>query len=137
MTLKGKKILLLMPQFFSYSELLIAELEERGAIVDYVQNKIHRFDPASPQCKMKIFRQIYYDLFDIRWKYLKKRINTKGEYDIFLCINGFSFDGRIVGQLRKANPDIQCLLYLWDSTKMYEWKGITEYFDKYKWYWQF
>ncbi len=129
MTLKGKKIVLLMPQFFNYSTLLITELEQRGATVDYVENKIHRFDPASPQCKMKFFRQIYYNLFDIRWKYLKKIINAKAEYDIFLCINGFSFDGKIIQQLRKTNPEIQCLLYLWDSTKMYEWKGITKYFD--------
>lgn len=130
MNLKGKKILLLMPQFFNYSTLLINELERRGAVVEFVENKIQRFDPASPQCKMRFLRQIYYDLFSLRWRYLKKLIYTKVSYDIFLCINGFSFDGKLVQKLRETNPDIHCVLYLWDSTKMYDWGGITSYFDK-------
>jgi hypothetical protein len=130
MNLKGKKILLLMPHFFNYSTLLINELEHRGAVVEFVENKIQRFDPASPQCKMRFLRKIYYDLFSVRWRYLKKLIHTKVSYDIFLCINGFSFDGKLVQELRDTNPDIQCVLYLWDSTKMYDWGGITSYFDK-------
>jgi hypothetical protein len=130
MTLKGKKIVLLMPNFFNYSTLLINELERRGAVVEFIENKIQRFDPASPQCKMRFLRQIYYDLFSVRWRYLKKLINTKVSYDIFLCINGFSFDGKLVQELRETNPNIQCVLYLWDSTKMYDWGSITSYFDK-------
>lgn len=128
--IEGKKILLLMPNFFNYPKLLIEELESRGATVIFVENKLLPFDYDSPLCKFRFFRKVVFLLFSIKYNYLTAKTNFKEKYDFFLCINGFLFDKRIILKLKAANPNIKTLLYLWDSTNMFEWKNITQYFDK-------
>jgi hypothetical protein len=128
--IKSKKVLLLMPNFFNYPKLLIEELESRGALVHFVENKQLPFDFASPKCQFRFFRKIVYSVFGVRWNYIKTKIDLNVKYDFFICINGFSFDKKIVAQLKEINPEVRCVLYLWDSVNMFEWKGIIQYFDK-------
>lgn len=127
--IKGKKILLLMPTFFNYQQLLIEELESKGAIVDFVENKQLALDFVSPTCKLRFIRKILFSIFDLKWNYIKSRINLQKKYDIFLCVNGFSFDKKIISSLKSVNPDIKTILYLWDSTSMYDWGHIVSLFD--------
>lgn len=128
--IKGKKILLLMPDFFNYPKILIEELESRGAIVFLVENRLLPLDFESPQCKFRFFRKILFRFFSIKWIYLNSKIDLNEKYDFFLCVNGFLFDKRIITKLKLVNPNIKAFLYLWDSTNMFEWKNITVYFDK-------
>lgn len=127
--LEGKKILLLMPSFFNYTELLINELKNRGAHVDFIENKQLAFDFVSPKCKFRSLRKLVFTIFDLKWHYLKKRIDLTKKYDYFFCINGFLFDKRIIEKLKGKNPNIKTILYLWDSMEMFEWKNISKHFD--------
>lgn len=128
--IEEKKVLLLMPDFFNYPKLLIEELESRGAIVFFIENRLLPLDFESPQCKFRFFRKILFRLFNIKWIYLNSKIDLDEKYDFFLCVNGFLFDKRIITKLKSVNPNIKTFLYLWDSTKMYEWKNISAYFDR-------
>ena len=118
-----------MPNFFYLTEILIKELEEKGASIYYIENKNHNFDYAAPTSKFRLFRKIYHTIKNTKWNYLKKYINFEESYDFFICINGFSFDKRIIEKLKIKNPQIKNILYLWDSTHMYNWIGIEKLFD--------
>ena len=124
------RILLFMPVFFNYRGILSEELESRGAVVDFVENKLQKFDYSSPTAQCRIFRILYHKMMSVKWRYAKKNIDWTGKYDIFICVNGFSFDKRIIKRLKKNNSSIKSILYLWDSSQMFSWPDIERYFDK-------
>jgi cellobiose-specific phosphotransferase system component IIB len=128
--LDGKHVLLLMPNFFNYSGILIDELEGRGAIVDFIENKQLPFDFVSPRCKFRLLRKLVFTIFDLKWNHIKKQLHNNKSYDYFFCINGFLFDKRIISKLKESNSSIKTILYLWDSTDMFDWEGIENFFDK-------
>lgn len=129
MILKDKNVLLFMPVFFDYSDLLIAELKRQGAKVFFVENKIQKFDFSSPSAKLRLIRKVYHKFTDVKWKYVNQFVDWSIRYDIFIAVNGFSYDRRMIDKLRKTNPAIYTILYLWDSTKMFNWSGIETDFD--------
>ena len=129
MQLKGKNVLLFMPIFFNCSDLLIAELKRQEAKVFFVENKIQQFDFSSPSAKLRWIRKVYHKITDSKWKYVNKWIDWSVKYDIFIAVNGFSYDKRMMDKLRERNPNIHTILYLWDSTKMFNWPCIEKDFD--------
>lgn len=52
------------------------------------------------------------------------------KFDMFICINGCCLTKYLIDVLRKNNPNIKMVLYLWDTLNFYNYERNAKYFDK-------
>lgn len=126
MNLAGKKVLLIIPGFYGYEKLIKDELEKLGAKVTYVENKAFRNDPITSDTR-------WYLAFLCKKKsYIKKKLmpESRNTFDVCLFINLFSFDPELIENLKKRNPNIITILYLWDNIKGFRWQQFFTHFDR-------
>ncbi|MEG0408092.1 MAG: hypothetical protein RR623_04390 [Bacilli bacterium] len=125
-----KKILLIMPNFFEYPENIISELRNMNYDVDFYD------DRPSTNSFVKALVRINPDVIRTYIRnYLFKIIKeTKcKQYDILFLISGqsLSFDGDMMKEFKKTQPNAMFVLYQWDSLKNFKRvTSIYEYFDK-------
>lgn len=123
----GKKnILLVAPGFYDYETLIREELQKIGFNVVFVQNRAFRNDPITVGTKW------YMHFLCQKKKYISQHLLpiTENKFDVCLFINLFSFDPLIIKNLKKYNPSVKCILYIWDNVKGYKWKQFFNFFDK-------
>lgn len=110
--LAGKRILFVAPRFFSYERDIIAALERRGAVVDWLPDR--PFDTplmtAVTQVQPRVILPAAYRL------YRKKlaAFNSDG-YDIVFVLNGQTLPKKLLVELRAELPQARFVLYMWDS----------------------
>jgi hypothetical protein len=124
--MKKKKVLLLTPFYFELEQSIVKALESAGLEVILLENKGYFNDP------LNIHTPKWESLFCDKSVYIKKNIipHTHKYYDFFFCVNLFSFDSSITENLKKRNPDIKSILYLWDNIKFFKWNQFFKYFTK-------
>lgn len=113
MDCKGKKILFVMTKMNNMENEIISEMEKQGATVDFFDDPMCFESDSSAK--------------DNYWKTLSKSFK---KYDIFFCIDGYSFSPVIIDEITKNNPDVYKILYLWDDMLYYDWSQEFKYFDK-------
>jgi hypothetical protein len=121
----GKKVLLMAPAYFGYERVMEHSLADMGAEVTFVENRSFRYDPMNRGtrwyeawfCK----KQQYFDE-------IKPVISRT--YDFCLFVNLFSFHPSFIENLRRQNPGVRCVLYLWDNLKYYTWERFLPLFDE-------
>lgn len=125
MDLTGKKVLLIVPAFYGYERLLREALENLGAKVTYRENKAFRNDPVTKDTKW------YLTLLCKKNSYIKKELIplSQQRFDVCIFINLFSFHPGLIENLKKENPDIFTILYLWDNVRDYRWQPFFKYFN--------
>jgi hypothetical protein len=123
--LSGKNILLIAPAYHGYQYLLKTTLEELGATVVLIENKAFKHDPLNKGTHR------FESWFCRKNKYIKEQINPlcNEKFDACLFINLFSFHPVVVENLRRSNPSIKCILYIWDNMRGYHWLPFFQYFD--------
>jgi hypothetical protein len=123
--LSGKDILLVAPYYHGYQNFLRKTLENLNASVVLIDNKAFKYDPLNKGT------QWFEAWFCKKNRYIRKQIMpyTNRPFDACLFVNLFSFHPTIVENLRKANPSIKCILYIWDNIEGYKWKSFLRYFD--------
>ena len=66
--------------------------------------------------------------------YWKKKISEEPafnvKYDLLFCIDGTSFHPFLLSHLKKQNPNIHTVLYLWDSNNHYNFFINNKYFER-------
>jgi len=126
------RILLISPQFYGVENEIIVELGKQGHEVTWIENKNLPLDYHGTRSKLKILRKIFYFLFSPHIRYLKKELKklNSTQFDILLFINGHVICKYIFRRLKKRNPELRSILYLWDASSMYSWKKEFRYFDK-------
>jgi len=126
------RVLLLTPQYYEIEKLIIAVLEESGYDVVWLENKTLPFDYHGTHSKFKILRRIYFLLFSPQISYLKRAFRKTGNlrFDLLFSINGHSVCPFLFRRLKRDNPDLYSVLYLWDSFSMYNWSDEIKLFDK-------
>lgn len=130
------KVFFLTQFYFDLHKPILTELEKQGHEVFLVEDVNFPWDYRFVRMgivKKKIYK--FFDrLLDRRKKYWKdkiqREIDFQDKYDIFLCINGASFHPCLLSFLKNNNPNIFSILYLWDSTKYYDYLEYGECFDK-------
>lgn len=113
MDFKEKNILFMMTKMNNMENEIISEMESQGAVVDF-------FD--DPMC--------FGTNSDDKKEYWRTKVRDFKEYDIFFCIDGYSFDPIITEIITEKNPYVCKILYLWDDMKYYDWSVNFKYFDK-------
>lgn len=124
------KVLLIMPRFFNYPELIIQELKNMGYEVDFFD------DRPSTNPWIKAIIRLNKNLIN---KYIERYFNEimnvvkNQKYDVVLLISGqsLSFTEKMIQKLKKSQPDAKFVLYQWDSQKNFPYiKKIQKYFDE-------
>lgn len=125
-------ILLITPQFYGVEKKIKLILEGSGFNVVYIENKILKLDDHSKNSKLRFLRRVYFFLFFPRTKYLRKELKKHGniKFDILFCINAFIICPYLFRRLKRKNPDLYSVLYLWDSFSMYDWEKEINYFNR-------
>lgn len=122
-------LLLIMPSFFDYPQLIQDELKKMGYRVDFFDDRPSTSNWVKAIIKVnknflngyikKYFRQIMQSIQNTR-------------YDVVLLISGqsLSFSEGMIRELRESQPDARFVLYQWDSEKNFPYiKQMYPYFD--------
>jgi len=112
MNLDGKKVLLIAAMFFGYEKLIKAELEAKGASVDYFNDR-----PGSDFLTKSLIRIDRRLLSSQTNRYYDNIIEStrKTAYDHVLIVKGEAISVKKLRKLRQAQPTAKLSLYLWDS----------------------
>ena len=111
------RVLLLIPQYYNIEKLIRSVLEESGYEVILIENMTLSFDYHGTRSKFKILRRIYFFLFSPQVSYLKRAFRKTGNlrFDLLFSINGHSVCPFLFRKLKRDNPNLYSVLYLWDS----------------------
>ena len=124
------KLLLIMPNFFDYPQIITEELERLGYSVDFFDDR-----PSTNAWVKAAIRINPNFIKNYIKKYFEKVMVTikSKKYDIVLLISGqsLSFDSGMIAKIKDAQPNARFLLYQWDSMKNFPHIGtVHKYFDK-------
>lgn len=110
--LENKRILFISARFFGYEKLIKEELESKGAVVDY-----HDERPDNGFWTKALIRVDRRLIARKTNAYYQKIIDSTREksYDYVLIVRGEAISPEMLQRLRKAQPAAQLILYLWDS----------------------
>lgn len=124
------KLLLIMPRFFNYPELIIDELNTMGYEVDFFD------DRPSTNAWIKAIIRINKNLISMYIKrYFEKVMKTvrSRKYDVVFLISGqsLSFSKDMVAEIKACQPHAKFVLYQWDSQTNFPYiEQVQEFFDK-------
>lgn len=112
MDLTGKRVLFIAPMFFGYEKLIQAELEAKGALVDYFNDR-----PDNSFLTKALIRVDRRLLARKTNRYYDRVIESCrcNHYDYVLIIRGEAITSPMLRKLRLTQPSARLCLYLWDS----------------------
>lgn len=104
------KILLIIPKFFGYEDIITNSFLKRGASVDVIYENLDYLS--------LFYRFIYVYAKKYKKKlvdrYYRKHINDEN-YDYVIVIRGESLFSDTISWIREKNPNARFILYQWDS----------------------
>lgn len=124
------KLLLIMPRFFNYPEVITDELKEMGYEVDFWDDRPST--NALVKAAIRINKNIIYKYIERYFNEIMKTVRTK-KYDIVFLISGqsLSFSESMISELKSCQSKAKFVLYQWDSQENFPYiKSIQKYFDE-------
>lgn len=111
-----KKLLLIMPKFFDYPEVISEELKNMGYEVDFFDDR-----PSTKgivKAIIRVNKNLINGYIEKYFEGIMERIRDK-KYDVVFLISGqsLSFSKSMLIELKTAQPDAKYILYQWDSIK--------------------
>lgn len=126
--LKGKKVLLISAMFFGYEKLIKAELERKGAEVDYFNERPD--NGFWTKALIRIDRRLLARKTDHYYRHIIESTSHK-VYDHILVIRGEALSALVLKRLRQKQTKARLSLYLWDSMHYNpNAMKILKYFDQ-------
>ncbi len=137
--LRRMKILFLTPDYLKLQCPVEDELKRQGHEVVRINDQVFRCDFRFPfkSLRRRLINRVKCACSFFFQRYWKKNYAAvlNDRYDLFLCINGTSFHPCVMKTLRKHNPDIRSVLYLWDDCSSYfDFVRYAHCFDSIKTY---
>ena len=129
--LDKRDILLIAPLFFDYYKEIMNEAKQMGYAIDYICDA-----PSTTNLSKAIGRINKKFLRTSTEKYYRLKVLPflrEHDYDYILVIAGmtFSFDPKMIEEIRDLYPKADFILYQWDSEKNLPYvTEIHNYFDK-------
>ncbi len=113
-SLAGKRVLLFAVRYFDYEKQIIAELQRRGAEVDYLPDR-----PFNTPFMNAVSRHSRAAILHLATRFYRRQLNAFGNkaYDLVFVINGQTLSKGLIGQLRAQMPTARFLFYIWDSMR--------------------
>lgn len=132
MQIRGKRILLVCENFYGYDIAIKNELLKLGAKTVYLKG-VKFFCSSLREIEKFRLHKFLMNPFERRkcTKDFCKEIDGM-TFDVFFCIENTWFSKFLFEVLRKENPQIKCVLFLWDTYKTQQ-GGFKDYrflFDK-------
>ncbi|KAA6352597.1 hypothetical protein EZS27_000049 [termite gut metagenome] len=126
------RVFFLAPSYLNLYKEIVCELEKQNYEIYTVSDIIFRFDPYFKDSRFKKMKYICIKAISRRyWKrMIRHKVEFNKQYDILFCVNGYSIDKILLNHLKKKNPYIKCILYLWDSNNYYNFSRNFHLFDK-------
>jgi hypothetical protein len=126
----NKSILLIMPNFFDYPQVISEELTNMGFNVDYFDDRpsTNGFVKAIIRYEKKIINR-----YIQRYFYDMLSLTKDKKYDVVFVISGqsLSFDEKMMEQLKTIQSQATFILYQWDSLKNFPYiKTLNHFFDQ-------
>lgn len=110
--LVGKRVLFIAPMFFGYEKLIKAELELKGASVEYFNDRPD--NGFWTKALIRVDRRLLARKTDVYYRNIIE--STCGEtYDHILIVRGEAISIKLLRRLREIQPKARLSLYLWDS----------------------
>lgn len=125
-----KKILLIMPNFFDYPQMISEELENMGYDVDFFDDR-----PSTSGIVKAIIRVNKTLINGYICKYFDSimEIVRQKKYDVVFLISGqsLSLSEDMLLKLKKSQPQAEFVLYQWDSLKNFPYiLRMHKFFDR-------
>lgn len=124
------KLLLIMPRFFNYPEIIIEELNNMGYEVDFFDDRPST--NAWVKATIRINKKIIYSYIKKYFNEIMRTIRSK-KYDVVFLISGqsLSFSEDMIGEIKKCQVNAKFLLYQWDSQRNFPYiEHIQRFFDR-------
>lgn len=128
MTLSGKKILFLSPNFFGYEKAIQKSLADKGAILDFFNERPS--DSALSKGIIRVKKSLYQKKINLYYRQILD--SRKGyDYDFFLLIKGESIPYFFLKEFRQKNPKVSMIFYSYDAVSEYpKSEKLYPYFDE-------
>ena len=110
--LGGARILLTAPRFFGYDQEILAELQRRGAKVDFFADR--PFDSALMHAAARFSRKAVLKRTESEYRRTLAGF-APGRYDYVFVLNGQTLPPALLAELREAHSDATFLFYTWDA----------------------
>lgn len=121
---KGKRVLLLAPQFFHYIGEILDAMQTAEIDCEFLDER------PLPGFTGKVIARY---LPSINERQVAKNVDTemaKHHYDYLLVIKGESLSTKLLADFKRANPNAKLVLFLWDSVaNSSHAKGFFDEFD--------
>lgn len=124
------RLLLIMPNFFDYPQVIVETLSKMGYNVDFFDDRpsTNSLIKAIIRVNKKLIHKIICNYFDK----IMSTVNSK-TYDVVFLISGqsLSFDEDMIRQIKTAQPQARFILYQWDSLENFPYiEQMYQFFDK-------
>ena len=124
------KLLLIMPKFFDYPEIIVTELNEMGYEVDFFDDRPST--NAWIKAAIRINKNLIGTYIKKCFESVRKTVRNK-KYDVVFLISGqsLSFSESMINEIKLCQKDAKFVLYQWDSQTNFPYiKQVQKYFDK-------
>ncbi len=129
--MKNKKLLLIAPVFNPLHTQIIDTLKDLGYDVTFIPDNLQPYSPYPRVTPFKIIKKWLNYIWNRNLIYHQQYRTIYGQsWDIVLCINGWSLEPEILDLIKKNNPQIKTYLYLWDSTRFFDFQRNFDQFDR-------
>ena len=124
------KLLLIMPKFFDYPEIIVTELKEMGYEVDFFDDRPST--NAWIKAAIRINKNLIGTYIKKYFESVMKTVRNK-KYDVVFLISGqsLSFSESMINEIKQCQKEAKFVLYQWDSQTNFPYiKQVQKYFDK-------
>lgn len=124
------KLLLIMPRFFDYPEVITKELTNMGYEVDFFDDRPST--NAWVKAAIRINKNIIKRYIKKYFEYVMKTVQLK-KYDVVFLISGqsLSFSENMIQRIKECQAHAKFVLYQWDSQTNFPYiKTMQKFFDK-------
>lgn len=128
-----KRIFLIAPTHMELYKDIVEDLENKGFSVEFLAMKVFPHDPyfISTRYRWLYNKMRFLNRLESYWDQLYDSGKYSFEYDYLLVINGTIVHPKLFSYLKKHNPKIVCINYLFDSTQnVYHFDRNFKFFDR-------
>lgn len=129
MDIKGKNILLMMPDFYSLRKEVENELMGCGANVTYVKTYVEKENFRLLKTVLSLVNYIKNPFYKKKFSNNLKKLYDFSKFDYLLVIGIYSGSDKFIYDLKKRNNNIITIYYFWDAFITWNFSRYIDLFD--------